>query len=198
MNPWPENDRDRADYEDWQHDVSNGDTVLGFRDWVAHREEANGEPGGQHPYAGAATREQNCTAGLMCPQCGATGTFTVVNALVSCTLSDDGVDEYEGCEYGPEARMECGQCPHRGSVADFTLPEGPTWTDGPVVGEVRATVPSEDHEDRVLITVSADGRWVVEGLDGRLDLFMWGRADDSVSGRAAALSAWRAGTVHTS
>lgn len=27
-------------YEDWQHEVANGDTCLGFREWQAHRAEA--------------------------------------------------------------------------------------------------------------------------------------------------------------
>lgn len=36
---WPENAQERSDFSDWQYEVSNGDTVLGFRDWVAHRNE---------------------------------------------------------------------------------------------------------------------------------------------------------------
>ena len=29
-----------ADRKDWQYEVSNGDTVLGFEDWKAHKKEA--------------------------------------------------------------------------------------------------------------------------------------------------------------
>ena len=36
---WPENAQERSDFSDWQYEVSNGDTVLGFRDWVAPRNE---------------------------------------------------------------------------------------------------------------------------------------------------------------
>lgn len=28
------------DIRDWQYEVANGDTVLGFMDWLKHREEA--------------------------------------------------------------------------------------------------------------------------------------------------------------
>lgn len=30
---WPTTDKDRADFADWQHEVANGDTLRGFRDW---------------------------------------------------------------------------------------------------------------------------------------------------------------------
>ena len=34
---WPETDAERAAYAAWQYEVGNGDTVLGFRDWVANQ-----------------------------------------------------------------------------------------------------------------------------------------------------------------
>lgn len=37
---WPENAQERNDFSDWQYEVTNGDTVLGFRDWIMHRDEA--------------------------------------------------------------------------------------------------------------------------------------------------------------
>jgi len=39
---WPDTGAERADYKDWRYEVGNGDTVLGYRDWVANRDEANG------------------------------------------------------------------------------------------------------------------------------------------------------------
>lgn len=40
---WPTTDAERIDYVDWQYEVANGDTVLDFRDWVDHRDEAEAE-----------------------------------------------------------------------------------------------------------------------------------------------------------
>lgn len=31
---WPTTDAERSAYRDWQYEVANGDTVLGFRDWL--------------------------------------------------------------------------------------------------------------------------------------------------------------------
>lgn len=33
---WPETAEERARYSDWQYEVANGDTILGFRDWMDH------------------------------------------------------------------------------------------------------------------------------------------------------------------
>jgi hypothetical protein len=38
---WPENDAEREAYADWQYEVTNGDTLLGFREWLTHREDEN-------------------------------------------------------------------------------------------------------------------------------------------------------------
>lgn len=126
MSEWPQSDQERIDFVDWQYEVSNGDTVLGFRDWVSHRDESDSEDTGRlpstHPYSGSVTRESNCTEGLMCPECGWTGRFIVIDARVTCTLVDDGVCEYEGCEYESDTQMRCGGCSHAGTVAEFTLP----------------------------------------------------------------------------
>ena len=39
---WPESPEEQVDYVDWQYEVANGDTVLGFRDWIVNREEMEG------------------------------------------------------------------------------------------------------------------------------------------------------------
>ena len=36
---WPETDPERDAFTDWQYEVSQGDTVLGFRDWLAAEKE---------------------------------------------------------------------------------------------------------------------------------------------------------------
>lgn len=33
---WPTTDEERTSFADWQYEVSNGDTTLGFREWLAH------------------------------------------------------------------------------------------------------------------------------------------------------------------
>lgn len=130
MSEWPQSDQERINFVDWQYEAGNGGTVLGFRDWVSHRE-AEGEgtesAPSTHPYSGAVTRENNCTQGWMCPECGWTGRFIVIDARVTCTFVDDGVCEYEGCEYDSDTHMRCGGCSHLGTIAGFTLP--------PVVGQ---------------------------------------------------------------
>lgn len=37
---WPENDDERASFADWQREVGEGDTVRGFRDWLAANAES--------------------------------------------------------------------------------------------------------------------------------------------------------------
>lgn len=193
MSTWPETDQERDDFKDWQFEVSNGDTVLGYREWTNHRDQAEEESGPtRHPYAGSATREANCTAALMCPECGWTGRF-VVDALVTCTLSDDGTDDYSGCAYGGDNNIGCGACTHVGSVREFTLPDGPLWTPGPD-GSQTATVPSPRHEPRVTLTVSADARWSVTDSQTHHNadpVSRTGLADDVEAAKAAALNEWR-------
>lgn len=42
---WPDNDTDRTAMRDWKYEVSNGDTLLGFRDWQANQAENTGLDG---------------------------------------------------------------------------------------------------------------------------------------------------------
>jgi len=32
---WPDTEAERTDFRDWQYEVANGDTLLGYRPWVA-------------------------------------------------------------------------------------------------------------------------------------------------------------------
>lgn len=34
MRTWPEDDAERVAFVDWQYEVANGYTVLGFRQWL--------------------------------------------------------------------------------------------------------------------------------------------------------------------
>lgn len=36
---WPTTDEDRVEFVDWQYEVGNGDTVLGFREWQRTKED---------------------------------------------------------------------------------------------------------------------------------------------------------------
>lgn len=38
-NPWPSTDSERSLFIDWQTDVAEGNTSLGFRDWLAQQDE---------------------------------------------------------------------------------------------------------------------------------------------------------------
>lgn len=40
---WPETDDERAQFASWQHEVANGDTLRGFRDWVTWSAEVDVE-----------------------------------------------------------------------------------------------------------------------------------------------------------
>lgn len=40
---WPDNDEERIRFVDWQYEVGNGDTVLGFRDWLTAKEDEDEE-----------------------------------------------------------------------------------------------------------------------------------------------------------
>lgn len=45
---WPRDDHERELFTDWQYEVANGDTLMGFRDWMTvckdERCECYGEP----------------------------------------------------------------------------------------------------------------------------------------------------------
>lgn len=36
---WPRTAAERNSYHDWRYEVANGDTVLGFRDWLTNQKE---------------------------------------------------------------------------------------------------------------------------------------------------------------
>lgn len=42
MPTWPRDDAEHELFTDWQFEVGNGNTLMGFRDWIAHvtREDA--------------------------------------------------------------------------------------------------------------------------------------------------------------
>jgi hypothetical protein len=42
VDPLPTNE-EKYPFEDWQHDVSNGDTKMGYADWVMHNVESSDE-----------------------------------------------------------------------------------------------------------------------------------------------------------
>lgn len=37
---WPVNDEERAQFQEWTHDVGEGNTHLGFRDWLDNQDDA--------------------------------------------------------------------------------------------------------------------------------------------------------------
>lgn len=39
---WPLTSAERVAFADWRYEAGNGDTILGFRDWVEHRDELDG------------------------------------------------------------------------------------------------------------------------------------------------------------
>ena len=149
MLEWPTED-ERLDYVDWQDEVSNGDTALGFRDWLTHQVVTETDPR-DHPYSGAITYASNCTEGLMCPSCGSADRF-VVEGRTAAVLIDDGTDEYGYFDFGDEDTITCSGCGHKATVRSFTLPPGPNWRSYGD-GLLSAALPSPHHEGHAVVTV---------------------------------------------
>lgn len=38
---WPNDPTENASFKDWQYEVANGDTILGFRDWLTANKDEN-------------------------------------------------------------------------------------------------------------------------------------------------------------
>ena len=147
MLEWPTED-ERLDYVDWQDEVSNGDTALGFRDWLTHQVVTETDPR-DHPYSGAITYASNCTEGLMCPSCGSADRF-VVEGRTAAVLIDDGTDEYGYFDFGDEDTITCSGCGHKATVRSFTLPPGPNWRSYGD-GLLSAALPSPHHEGHAVV-----------------------------------------------
>jgi len=61
---------------------------------------------------------ENCLAGLRCPNCGSYGPYRIEIKTLA-TVTDDGTDEYEGADWEDESFCGCIDCSHDGKVADF-------------------------------------------------------------------------------
>ncbi len=71
----------------------------------------------------------NCLAGMACPQCGSDGPFSITGTA-TFVVYDDGTDlEYFGLEWDDDAYCGC-NCGHDATVTDFT-----TSTPAPEDGE---------------------------------------------------------------
>lgn len=68
-------------YHDWQYEVANGDTRLGYDDWVQHRIEAL-----------ESSQVQVQTSGPQCKQCGAFTTAKRVETHGLCMRCETGGD----------------------------------------------------------------------------------------------------------
>lgn len=63
---------------------------------------------------------ENCLAGMRCPECKAYGPFSTV-AKCNVSVSDDGTDSEDGgnTEFEDDAWASCDECGHEGVWADF-------------------------------------------------------------------------------
>ena len=63
----------------------------------------------------------NCLEGIRCPSCKQEHRF-VIEALISVTLTDDGVEDQDGeCEWYGESPCACPECEFLGTIKDFHI-----------------------------------------------------------------------------
>ena len=63
---------------------------------------------------------QNCLEGMNCPKCGAEEPFKIlVESIV--TMYDNGSEDQEHAEWGPQSYCECKKCGHFGRAWQFTI-----------------------------------------------------------------------------
>lgn len=65
---------------------------------------------------------ENCLAGIYCPDCGQEGRF-YIDARVTCLVTDDGVDESSDPEWDSDTSCRCGECDRSGPLSEYTAPE---------------------------------------------------------------------------
>ena len=63
----------------------------------------------------------NVLVDMICPNCGARGTFRIT-ATVTATVFDDGVEETEDTAWDDSSACTCSGCGHDGTVGEFTIP----------------------------------------------------------------------------
>ena len=67
----------------------------------------------------------NCLAGMACPECKSEGPFRIeISVLV--TVGDDGFDYSDAGDSGwtDKSRCACVECDHAATVGDFTVTQG--------------------------------------------------------------------------
>lgn len=70
------------------------------------------------------TENDNCLAGMKCPECGSLEPFDI-HAQVVAKVYDDGTDEHRSVEWSDESLCRCCDCGHLGTVAGFREPPAP-------------------------------------------------------------------------
>lgn len=65
-------------------------------------------------------KNDNCLAGMRCPKCRSLGPFDILSK-VWARVHDDGIEDYEGCEWDGPSKCFCLECHHDATVADFTV-----------------------------------------------------------------------------
>lgn len=64
----------------------------------------------------------NCLEGMCCPECNQEDCFDI-SVQTWARMRDDGVEDYQGCEYDKNSACFCPECGFAGKVSDFMKPE---------------------------------------------------------------------------
>lgn len=68
-------------------------------------------------------KNENCLAGMRCPECKSDGPFWIEGTAMF-KLFDDGTDDYEQVELKDDGACKCCDCGHFGTVGDFRVANG--------------------------------------------------------------------------
>lgn len=108
---WPQNDEERAAFKDWQYEVANGDTHIGFRGWLNGKEGTPPEDPDK-----AVTAELDGVAVTITHSAGSDGAIVVfIDTEFEPDASDGGPglrvqinddDTYKGVKYTPREEKE--------------------------------------------------------------------------------------------
>jgi hypothetical protein len=60
----------------------------------------------------------NCLEGIKCTACGNEDRFRIA-AKTTAIVGDNGVEDYDGMEWGDDSHTECADCTRHGSLKDF-------------------------------------------------------------------------------
>lgn len=66
---------------------------------------------------------ENCLAGIWCPNCGSWGSFRIHGTAWFKCFDDDGCSDVEEMDWENDSQCICVVCKHSGTIDDFRTPE---------------------------------------------------------------------------